>query len=608
MIMQAKTFRWTIPENRAGDWTRGASNDAFQFETRKDAELTCVFSQPSCVLQKFEVPIDCEGTWLVEFYVNDTRTLKQKLTGEQMTLAVATQKYADTEAFEVSMRVTPVGQGRLTVTEEIQTQENETSLARKKALVLGAAIAILAYLSTCVALVTKDYGILAQVFATIGTAAGLVGVSWSIKSWLLPGIRRIARSAVATALTSVVALFALMLLLEFTTYQIAKANYAQTVRKAAADARALTAAELQDLALTQPNRKESWILLEYRVQQTARAIGGNEGRAIHREFYRDFFGISEAFDDNTLVNQGAIESQLAKFCRGTDLTPWLPIKFINLLDVSTWVHLFDTNAGEEAAGCAFAANRVSKAFLPLKDDCDISVEHQVLVNQRQEILATIDDPTANLGREIFDQLKRDIRPIAALPHCGAKMTTQDAFDTCTSDLSVAARNNVNALNMLPSSNLRHEYQFVLTSWAWAQAGICARANQAGLDTAAIRQDMIGRFSGLITLRRSMSGAGATWPDSPQNLPLHMAMLHRNYNTDYQCASRLSEPLFRCFGGEEAFRTELSASLDEPIASDVWEYAWWTRGTLEVFTDRDGNPDARLLQDEILKLLDTNWRI
>lgn len=606
--MQVKTFRWTIPDNRSGDWTRGASDDAFHFETGKDTELTCVFTQPSSVLQKFEVPIDCEGTWLVEFYVNNAQILQQKLTDGQKTLAVATQQYAGTEGFEVSMRVTPVGQGRLTVAEEVLGHENQTSLARKKALVLVAAITILAYLSTCVALVTKDYGILTQVFATIGTAAGFVGVSWSIKKWSLPGIRRIARSTVATALTSVVALFALTLLLEFTTYQIAKANYSQTIRTAAADARALTAAELQDLALTQPNRKEPWVLLEYRVQQTARAIGGNEGRALHREFYREFFGISKAFDQNTLVNQEVIESQLAQFCQSTDLTPWLPIKFINLLDVSTWVYLFDTNAGEEVAGCAFATNRVSKAFLPLKDDCDISVEHQVLEEQRQEILATIDDPTANLGREIFDQLKTDIGPIAALPHCGANMTTQDAFDTCISDLSVAARNNVNALNMLPSSNLRHEYQFVLASWAWAQAGICARANQAGLETAAIRQDMIGRFSGLITLRRSMSGAGATWPDSPQNLPLHMAMLHRTYKSDYQCASRLSEPLFRCFGGEEAFRSELSASLDEPMASDVWEYAWWTRGTLEVFIDRDGNPDARLLQDEISKLLDTNWRI
>lgn len=608
MSMQPKTFRWTIPQSRTSDWTRGASDDAFQFETTKDSELTCTFAQPFSVLQEFEVPFDSEGTFLTEFYVNSALVLKQKLTSEKKTIAVSTRDYGDHEKYDVSLRVTPVGEGRLTVAEEILAQQNEGSLARKKKLVLVSAIVILAYLSTCVALVTKDYGVLTQVFAAISTAVALLGVSWSIKSWLLPKIRKVARSSLATIAASIVALVALGLLLEYTAYQIAKANYAQTVKTAAADARGLTAADLQQLALEQPNRKEAWVLLEYRVQQTSRAVGGNEGRALHRAFYREFFGIAEAFEQNALVNPEIVENQLTLFCSKTDLTPMFPIKFVNVLDISSWVHILNTNAGEETAGCSFATNRASKAFLPLKDDCNIAVEHQELEKQKQTILATISDPTAALGRAIFDQLKKDFEAAGALPNCGALMTTQDAFNSCTSGISLASRDNVNSLNMLPSSNLRHEYQFVLSSWAWAQVGICARAMQAGLDTTAIRRDLIGRFSGLITLRRSMSGAGATWPDSPQNLPLHMAMLQRTYKTDYQCGSRLSEPLYACFGSEEDFKTELSASLDEPVASDVWEYAWWTRGTLEVFIDKDGNPDADLLQEEIAKLLDTNWRL
>ena len=83
MAMQPKTFSWTIPQDRIGDWIRSASGDAFQFETMKDTELTCGFVQPLSVLRDFEVHTDCKGIWLIEFYVDGHRVLKEKLRSEK---------------------------------------------------------------------------------------------------------------------------------------------------------------------------------------------------------------------------------------------------------------------------------------------------------------------------------------------------------------------------------------------------------------------------------------------------------------------------------------------------------------------------------------------
>ena len=490
------------------------------------------------------------------------------------------------------MLVTPTGGQNFSVLEPAAVTGNPGAFRLRKQLVLASAIVIFAYVSICISDIAANIDILAQVVTGLSAAMALLGMSWALGARLRRLVRRIALSWPSTALLLAPALVFLSMLVDFTGYAITKSIYTQRVLALALDPNEPTISNLRDVALTMPNRKEAYVLVEYQAAQVQSTVGGIEGRMRHREIFREFLGLTDAFDNNTLMNPDQVTAELELFCEYPDLTPYAPVKFTNLFRVLLGG---DAQRTEESAGCSIALDRFRRSLLPLFEDCSTQTSDGQL-DHYNRLAEAFQDPSTLLRLEILNSLRsaftaesEDSSVCQRFVALGNNSTQTEA-DACAGSLSTAAMENLSALERLDGATNHHEYQFALSAWAYQDLLHCSYTTSLNLDGSGFGQNVLDRVGRLVMLRNRLAEAEQSvgrWPAPPETLAINMALLAQTHNGRYACAAIPEAHLVNCFGSRAVFLEELEPRLtgiDVANLSTLW---WWSRGSLEeVYNEND----------------------